>query len=78
MALAEHDHVVQAFPANTPDEPFHIRVLPGTPRGGHNFGHAQAIDTLMECRPVDTISITEEIPRRLISGKGLDHLLGRP
>ena len=31
MALVQDDHVIQAFTADTPDEPFDIGVLPRIP-----------------------------------------------
>ena len=37
MLLVQDDHVVQAFGADTPDEPFDVGVLPRTPWGDHDF-----------------------------------------
>ena len=35
MALVQDDHVIQAFAADTPDEPLDVGVLPRTPGGDH-------------------------------------------
>jgi hypothetical protein len=36
MSRVQGDHVVQAFSADTPGEPLHVRILPGTPGGDHD------------------------------------------
>src|SRR5918996_3447337 len=37
MSLVQDDHVVQAFAADTSDQPFDVWVLPRTPGGDHDF-----------------------------------------
>jgi hypothetical protein len=37
MVLVEDHHMVQALPADTPDQSLDIRVLPWTPRGDDDF-----------------------------------------
>ena len=64
MSLVQNDHVIQAFAANTPDQPLHIGVLPGTPRGNQHFIDAHTPDTLLKACPVDAVAITQEIPRQ--------------
>src|SRR6266850_463801 len=41
MSLMQDDHVVQAFAANTPNEPLGVRILPWTPWGDHHFLNVQ-------------------------------------
>jgi hypothetical protein len=36
MSLVQNDHVMQAFAANTPNEPFDVGVLPPTSWGTHD------------------------------------------
>src|SRR6266576_5819102 len=37
MPLVQDDHVVQAFAADAPDQPFDVGVLPRTPWGNQHF-----------------------------------------
>jgi hypothetical protein len=75
---AEHDGVIQALASNGSDQPLDIRVLPRRPRGGDDFFEAEAVNPLSEPRPVDPVSIPEEILRRVRPGEGFDDLLGGP
>jgi hypothetical protein len=43
ILLVQDNHVVQAFTANTPDQPLDVRILPRTPRGNHNFLDPQVV-----------------------------------
>jgi hypothetical protein len=78
MALTEHDHVIQTLPADTVHDTLHIRVLPRAIRGRDDLDHLQAVDTLTECRAIDTIAVPKEIRWGLLPGKRLDHLLCGP
>src|SRR5690242_11662829 len=48
VPLVEHDHVVQAFSANTSDNPFRITVLPRTPGRYRNLSDTQSIHSCCE------------------------------
>ena len=37
MALVQDDHVVQAFTADTPDQPLDVGILPRTSGGDEHF-----------------------------------------
>jgi len=78
MSFAEHDHVVQAFPPDAPDEAFGIRILPRAPRGREHLGHAQARHPPVKDLAIDRIAVAEEIPRCPAPREGLDQLLRRP
>ena len=53
MPLVHDDHVVQAFSANTSDNPFRIAVLARTPGGYRNLSDTQSIDSCREILAVD-------------------------
>lgn len=78
VVLTQHDDVVQAFAANTPDETLHIGVLPGTPRRDHDVFDPHVLHPLPKEGPIDTVAIAPQIPRRLVPRKGLDYLLRSP
>ncbi len=51
MLLIQDDHVVEAFPADTPNEPFTIGILPGTSRSADHLLDAHVLDAAL--RPKD-------------------------
>jgi len=78
MSFVQNDHVVQAFTANTPDQPLNIRILPRTSWGDHDFLDPQMLYPLLKGRAIDAVPVTQEIPRGLVPREGLDDLLGGP
>jgi hypothetical protein len=78
MAPVQDNHVVQAFAADTPDQAFDVRILPGTPRGDEDLFDPHVPHPLPKGGPVDTITVAQEIPRSLVPREGVDHLLCGP
>jgi len=78
MALVQDDHVIQAFAANTSDEPLDIRILPRTPWGDQHFFNTHVLHPLSKRAAIDLVPIAQQIPRGLIPRKGFNHLLSRP
>src|SRR5262245_37752155 len=78
MTLVDDNHVVQAFSANTSDNPFRIAVLPGTPGGYRNLSDTQSIDSCRKILAVDPIAISHQVARHRVVGKRFHNLLGRP
>jgi hypothetical protein len=74
MSLVQHDHVTQAFAADTPDQPFDIGVLLGTPGRDQHLFNPHIMDALSKVCPVNAVAIPQKIPRDLIPRKGFDHL----
>src|SRR5215471_5213141 len=78
MPLVDHDHMVQAFSANTSDYPFGITVLPWTSRRYRNLSDTQSIHSCTKIKTIDPIPITQQIARCCIERKGFQDLLRRP
>src|SRR6266540_6738149 len=78
MTLVEDNHVVQALTTDTPDESLHVRTLPWTPWGDQHFFDAHVPHPLPKGVTVNAVPIAQEVPWRLVPGKRLDDLLGRP
>jgi hypothetical protein len=57
MALVQDDHVIQAFAANTPDEPFDVRILPRTPGGDDHFFDPHLSHPLPKRGAIDAVPI---------------------
>jgi hypothetical protein len=57
MALVQDNHVVQAFAADTPDQAFDVRILPGTPGGDEDLFDPLVPHPLPKVSPVDTITV---------------------
>jgi hypothetical protein len=78
MPLVEDHYVVQALPADTPDQSLHIWVLPRTPWGDDDLLDAHVLDTLPKGCAIDAVPIAEEIPGRLVPRERFHDLLCRP
>jgi hypothetical protein len=78
VAFAQHDYMIQALAANTPDEVLHIRILPRTPWGDHDFLDPHVVHALPKRSTVDTIPVAQKITWRFIPRKRVDDLLRRP
>jgi hypothetical protein len=78
VRLAKHEHVVQAFPADTPQKSFDTGVLLR-----RALRRAQEIDVTCrghvgEGRPVLAVVVMDEVPRMVAKGRRLTYLLGDP
>jgi len=69
--------MVEHIPSYTANDSLTVGVLPRAPRGGRDFFDAHMRYPPLKVLTVDTITIPEEVPRRLVPGKRLDHLLRR-
>jgi len=78
MPFMQDHYVIQALSTDTPDQALDIWVLPRTPGRNHDLFDAHMLHPLPKHSAVDTIAVAQQIPRRLVPGKRLDHLLCRP
>ena len=78
MALVQDDHVVQAFAADTPDQPLDVRILPRTPWGDDDFFDPHMLHPLPKRGAVDAVPIAQQIARGFVPREGVHDLLGRP
>src|SRR5215469_10677564 len=78
MPLVDHNHVVQAFSANTSDDPFRIAVLPRAPGRYRNLLDTQSIDSCREIMTIDPITISYQVARHCFLWKRFHDLLSRP
>ena len=69
MSLVQDDHVVQAFAADAPDEPFNVGVLPQAPGGDQHVFDPHMPHPLPKRGTVNAIPIAQEIPGALSHGK---------
>src|SRR6516162_3574809 len=78
MPLVDHDHMVQAFSANTSNNPFRITVLPRTSGRNRYLLDTQSIDSCCEIMTKDPVTISYQVARHGVVGKCFHHLLCRP
>jgi len=78
MTLVQDDHVVQAFTAETPNQPLDVRILPRTPWGDHDLLDPHMLYPLPEGSAIDVVPIAQEIPRGLVPREGINDLLRGP
>ena len=62
VGLVEHDDMVQAFAPNRPDQPFHIRRLPGATRRDTELGQAQGLGAAPELQAINAIPVVGKTP----------------
>src|SRR5215471_16148629 len=78
VPLVHDDHVVQAFSANTSDNPFRVAVLPRTSSRYRNLLDTQCIHSCCEIVTIDPVTISYQVARHGVVGKCFDDLLCRP
>ena len=78
MPLVDHNHVVQAFSANTSDHPFRIAILPRTPWCYTDFSDAHSFNSRPEGFAVDSVPVSNHKPGSAVFRKCFDDLLCRP
>jgi hypothetical protein len=78
MALMQDHYVVQAFAADTPDEPLHVWILPGTRWGNHHVFDAHVSHPSLKGGARDAVLIAQQISGGLVPREGVDDLLGGP
>src|SRR6266498_5720557 len=78
MPFVQHDNVIQTFAAETANEPFPVRILPGTPWCDLRFLNAHVPQPLPKDGFVDAVAIPEQVPWGLIQWERFDDLLRRP
>ena len=59
MRLIEHDHMIQALAPKGANYPFHVGILPGTPRTGHDLPDAKAGDPSADLVVVDVVAVAQ-------------------
>jgi len=78
VPFIQYDDVVQTLPSNRADDPFRVRVLPGTPGGNQHLFYAHVLHPLLEVGAIHLVSIAKEILGCRIAWKCLHDLLGGP
>jgi hypothetical protein len=78
MALVQDDHVVQAFAAETPEQPVDGGGLPRRPWRGDDVLDSQTPHPLATPGAVEAVSSAQQIPRGLVPWAGVADLLGGP
>ena len=70
--------MVETVAANGADDPFNERTLPRRTGRRQNLLDTKSRDAPVEVSAVDAISIPQQVPRRRVRWKRIDHLLRRP
>ena len=78
MPVVEDDDMIEHVATDTPNEPLAVGILPGTARRNFDLFDAHVLDSLLKGLTVDRISISQQVTRRGVPGKGLDYLLCSP
>src|SRR3984893_472597 len=73
-----HDHVIETLAPNGTNHPLHIGSLPRSARRGQNFVDAHVPHLSPEFIAEDRVTVTQQVARELVKGKGFPQLLSRP
>ncbi len=78
MGFVEYDDMFETLSADTADQAFNVRILPGRSWRRDNFFDAHVLDALAELHTVDAVAVSDQEARRVAIRKGFDDLLGSP
>src|SRR6476646_2807009 len=78
MALAEHDHMIEALASDRADQSFSVTVLPRRSWRRRSVANAHRAETTRKCLAVDTVAITNEVIRHRLPPAGLADLSRDP
>jgi hypothetical protein len=70
--------MIQTFSADRADHAFHVSALPGRSRSAENFFDIHDFGLFAELLSVDPITISQQIFRCCVEGKGFENLLRSP
>src|SRR6516162_7871242 len=77
-AFIEHDHMVETFPPNGANHPFHVRPLPRRARRRQHFTDAHILHLSSKLVAEDSIAVAQQVAWQLVEGECLPQLLTGP
>ncbi|HXW29893.1 MAG TPA: hypothetical protein VEK55_11075, partial [Xanthobacteraceae bacterium] len=78
VPLAKHKDMVKAVPSDRADQPFCTPVLPGRPGCDRSIPYAHCSKPEHKGMAVNTITVANDVPRRLLPPIGFRQLTGNP
>jgi hypothetical protein len=78
MALVEDHHMVEAFPPDRTDNTFDIRILPWGTWRNESLRDADGVGAACELSAVDSVAVTDQIPRCRVPRERFDELSSGP
>ena len=78
MPFVEDDDVIQKLSAKASDHAFNIAILPGRSRRRDDFIYIERLKLSPNPITINTIAVSQQIPRCRIERKRFYNLLGRP
>jgi hypothetical protein len=78
MSFADDDNLIQAFPADCPDQPFGVRILPRRVRGGQRFLDTEGSYAPGKLGTVYAIAVAQQVIWRRHKRELVDDLLSGP
>src|SRR5882762_1152630 len=77
-AFVEHEHMVQTLAPNRTNHALDVGPLPGGSRGAQHFVHAHVSHLSPEGIAEDSITVAQQVARKLIKGERFSQLLSGP
>jgi len=63
VRFVEYNYVIGALPARRPDQAFNITILPRRPKGCRTVSDAHCPEAGLECCPIRSVIVPNQIPR---------------
>ena len=78
MRFVEDDDMIETFSSDRANQSFDVAVLPRRPWRDYDLLDSHMIESLLEVFAVYAITITNQVFRRIVEGKGFNDLLCGP
>ena len=78
VSFAEHNNMIEAFPADGTDQPLRMSVLPGRSRRGRAIANAHCLQPPTHGIAIGRIAVSDQVTRRFIPREGVSNLSGDP
>jgi hypothetical protein len=78
VSFAEHNNMIEAFPADGTDQPLRISVLPGRSRRGGAIANAHGLQLPTHGVTIGRVAVSDQVTRHFIPWEGVSNLSGDP
>ncbi len=78
VSAVEHNDMIQTLPTYRSNQTFDEGILPRAAGSRQDFFDSHAFNSVTEVVAIEPIAVTQQVARRCVPGKGLDHRLSCP
>src|SRR5580704_17548530 len=78
VSFAEHNNMIEAFPADGTDQSLRVRVLPGRSRRGVTIANAHNLQPPTHGMAIGRIAVSDQVTWHFVPREGVSNLSGDP